>query len=162
MFLPDMDLFNPGGIPIGYGHIPKNPPVRDPGAPVPPEHGMRFPYVGKPIHGINTAFRPDRFLALPDIGNGRVKMDFQQVILLQNPGNIILINTVHVFRISQQFPIKMDFRQGIQAVEPEKGFRIGILPFSECTPVYKMIFHNSQCFLLIIPPVGIFQPSPID
>ena len=156
-----MDIFYPGSIPVTHSHIPENPPIRNPGPPVPAKHRMSLSYMGKAVHGIDTAFCPYLFLAIPDIGKCRAEENLQQIFFRQNICHLILINTVHVFRISQFSSIKMYLCKSIQAFKPQNCFGIFLFLFPENTPVYKMILHNGQGLLFIIPPVRVVQPSAI-
>ena len=154
MVLADIHIPQPCLVHACQPDIPPDPGIRQVGTPVPAEHAMRFSQIRKAPHRIRGSLQRLLFIGLPDIFRGRSQSDPDAVgSFLQQRLHIKFPGPVHVIRFPGRLPIDINRRQRIQSVAA-KNHSVAVQQFRrnvKITAVDKIIFHDLQRFILIVP-----------
>ena len=126
MLLTDQDVPDAGLIPGDQFNIPPDPAVRQPRTPVPAEHAVCLPQVGKPFHCVRGAFQPVCGIGFPDVlcrgrktNNQFIFSGFQIRLDIKEPG------AVHIGGAANQDSVEAQGSQGIQPVTAQENVFFG-------------------------------------
>ena len=160
--LPDKHRLQLASVDPQQVHRPPESGVGQMRAPVPAEHAVGLPQVGKALHGVGAALGGVLLVRFPNPLGGGVEPHLEVVLPLpKNSSHVVLEGAVHVLHMVQQHPVKPDVRHGVHALKAQHlvGAFQNSLRRGEILYVVVVVLHQGKSFQLVVPVVGVLHLS---